>query len=598
MLRFFTILSLLMGTFVFAFAQTGCPGCELSLPAGLSADTIYLAQAPDGQVGQYYDEDLSFRMPMTTDPVNATDPSTPAGLDIQTIDILGVVGLPHGLSWEASQTTFETAEETDGCVKFCGTPLLPGLYEVEVVLEAQVFIFSQQTSFSLFIQIDPAPSITDGFSVDNTVACGELIANFTNNVPSNGVPGFSYLWDFGNGNMSTLEQPSPQVYDLPGSYQVAYQAIVDTADYFLTAVDILDVDCTDLFGAPDLKFDLFDPNGNHVYTAPISNNASLPLHFDTYIAIGEGNYELHVIDDDGGLDGADDLCGVINFNRNLSGQLSAGGLEVNIELYHVIDTVESSETINVYSIPEDPIIAVAEEMPYCEGDSIHLVCGNYADGLSWSVDSLVITSTQSASLPVVESGDYAVFYTSEFGCTSASTSQQITFLDALESINLQQEGNLIRIEDESVLPADFSFAWYYEGNLISSATELRLCTEVAGDYSLVIIDNATGCSSETHIDGAYDENIDCSVSTYDVANAEGWKLYPNPFKEELTIEKLNSRTATFVLFNALGQRVAEVALQEEVNTIQQLADLSEGVYFYQLMTENGMLLKTGSILKQ
>ena len=39
---------------------------------------------------------------------------------------------------------------------------------------------------------------------------------FTNNVPSNGQNGFSYLWDFGNSQTSTDENPSAVTYTEPG----------------------------------------------------------------------------------------------------------------------------------------------------------------------------------------------------------------------------------------------------------------------------------------------------------------------------------------------------------------------------------------------
>ncbi|MBK9017067.1 MAG: hypothetical protein IPM82_25090 [Saprospiraceae bacterium] len=98
-------------------AQFGCLGCNVSLPV-LPADTIYLGPAPDGVAGEYYDGDMSFRMPKTTTPVNATDPNTPAGLPISSIAIVAVVNVPPGLNWQPSQFTFNPSNHPDGCVKF------------------------------------------------------------------------------------------------------------------------------------------------------------------------------------------------------------------------------------------------------------------------------------------------------------------------------------------------------------------------------------------------------------------------------------------------------------------------------------------------
>jgi len=51
-------------------ASAQCPGCVVDLPT-LPEDTIYLGNAPDGMVSFYYDEDISFRLPKTTDPVQS-----------------------------------------------------------------------------------------------------------------------------------------------------------------------------------------------------------------------------------------------------------------------------------------------------------------------------------------------------------------------------------------------------------------------------------------------------------------------------------------------------------------------------------------------
>ena len=98
-------------------AQSGCPGCIVDVPAGLPDDTLFLAPIPDGTLGSAYDQDISFRVPKSTTPVNAIDSITPPGLPISKIEIVGVDGLPAGLFWEANQTVFETATLTDGCIK-------------------------------------------------------------------------------------------------------------------------------------------------------------------------------------------------------------------------------------------------------------------------------------------------------------------------------------------------------------------------------------------------------------------------------------------------------------------------------------------------
>jgi PKD repeat protein len=207
------------------YAQTGCPGCAVNLPPGLPADTLFLQNLPDGVEGTYYNQDISFRMPMTTTPVNAIDSTTPPGLTISKIEIVSIEGVPPGLFWQPNQTVFETATETDGCVKFCGTPTESDTFVMTVRIKATVFVITQEATFPLRVYIAPKVSVTDGFSMTGFEGCGATTASFTNNIPSGGAPGFSYEWDFGDSTTFEGENPPPHTYDTPGIYPVTYRFV-------------------------------------------------------------------------------------------------------------------------------------------------------------------------------------------------------------------------------------------------------------------------------------------------------------------------------------------------------------------------------------
>ena len=66
--------------------------------------------------------------------------------------------------------------------------------------------------------------------------CSPIQVSFTNNNPGMA----SYLWDFGNGNMSNAENPTPQIYNNPGTYVVNYEAYSTTnSSYFLTNIEVV-----------------------------------------------------------------------------------------------------------------------------------------------------------------------------------------------------------------------------------------------------------------------------------------------------------------------------------------------------------------------
>lgn len=528
-MRFHSLLCLLFLVLTASLtqAQTGCPGCETVLP-DLPADTLYLSDAPAGQAGQYYSGDLSFRLPMTTTPVAAVDSTVLPGLPINQITINSVAGLPPGLSWEASQLIFMTQLETDGCVRFCGTPLLPGLYQVQVVITAQVFVFTQTTSFSFPLLIEPSASITDGFTIINDAACGSLTASFINNVPSGGASGFSYLWDFGNGNSSVAENPPAQTYTQPGEYAISYQAIVDTAGFYLTQVTVEELSCVDILnGAPDVKIDVYDPSGAVIYTSAILTNAVPPLVFDLYLPIGPGNYSLEVIDDDGGLDGADDLCGIITFNRFTNDTIQSGSLRSVIRIAHPVDTIQSRSSVEVFEIPDAPHILTMG--PLCVGGTAFLEVSNYSQDLQWYRDSLPLATTSSAILPITTTGSYWATYTSEQGCTAVSNLINVTFVQPPPAFTIQQSGNLLRLPASYNLSLFYSLSWALDGEPIAGANGPLLCALSSGVYTLFVTNITTGCIAMASIEVTYDPGLSCTTGVAEQADElSQWTLFPNP----------------------------------------------------------------------
>ncbi|GJM35304.1 MAG: hypothetical protein DHS20C18_43050 [Saprospiraceae bacterium] len=601
MRKFYTTIFVLCFFCAPIWGQTGCPGCEIFLPPGLTADTVFISDAPSGQVGFYYDGDISFRMPMTTDPVHDLDPSIPEGFDISSITITSVANLPPGLSWEASQTEFDPTVETDGCVKFCGTPLQSGLFEVDVIVEAQVFIFTETASFSLPILIEPGTTNTEGFSIMNNSGCGTVTASFVNNIPSNAVAGYSYFWEFGNGNTSTDENPDNQLYDTPGVYEVNYQAVIDTSDYYLTQVTVTAASCDDVLGGrPDLKVNLFYPNGEHLYTADIVQNAFLPLTFDLFIPIGQGIYALQIVDDDGGIDGADDDCGTVNFTNQTTGPLSEGDLTVELVIFHPVDTILSTDTIYVYPIPEAPTISGTPVEAPCAGDVVTLTA-SYDERIQWYQDSLPIPGGDQPQLEVSENGIYWAVYTSEVGCTSVSAEINLSFSALPEAPVFFNENNLLTLENPGNLPEDVTIQWLWNGAAIEGANDLVYCIEMDGNYSVIVTNNETNCTNTYLLSVIYDSDfVNCTSSTGDIGINQ-LTIYPNPvrYRSLLSFETYELMDISLVLFDVSGRTIEQHDHHQQYGQLSYLLEMESfaaGIYFLQLKTPYGS--KTFRVVKQ
>ncbi len=583
-------------------AQNGCPGCVVSLPDSLAADTIYLSQAPDGQVGVYYDGDLSFRMPKTTTPVNATDPETPPGLTISQVTILSVSNLPPGLSWQANQAQFNPAEQTDGCGKLCGTPLIPGLYNVEVIVEAQVFILSQTTAFTFPVLILPGTSVTDGFTLENNSGCGSVTAAFLNNIPSGGQEGYSYFWDFGNGNQSVNENPAPQTYSQPGVYEVQYEARIDTFGYLLTEVVVESVGCNDVFnGAPDLRVEVWDPDGVRIFDSPHVQNAQPPLSFTLNLFIGPGNYLLRVMDEDSGLEGGDDECGTVNFTQNSSGQFSSGSLQASLSIIHPVDTIRSVDTVIVYEQPEAPSLFSQAGFPLCAGDSL-LLLTDELDGLQWYQDSLPVVGADSASLMVMESGAYWVSRTTPDGCSAVSDVEEVFFPPLPAAPVFFNVDNLLSLYEPGSLPTGHQLQWFLDGQPINGANAPDFCAEASGTYTLEVTDPASGCTSFYTLGITYNPAFPgcMPTSTAEASPLFGLELFPNPAANIAFLRGgMNGKSAEILLFNAQGQLLSSQMTEAGTGAFSVELDMSRhpaGPYW--LVVRAGGVMERLSLVKR
>ncbi|PXX96833.1 hypothetical protein DF185_19520 [Marinifilum breve] len=145
--------------------------------------------------------------------------------------------------------------------------------------------------------IERLPHVTSSFTADKTESCGSLTVQFTNN----STDGESYLWEFGDGNTSTEENPN-HTYETSGSYTVKLtttndtysKSDVSTMTDFITIHTIPTVDLgTDvqICQGSEHTFSITDNFEQYFW-----NDASGTNEFTTGV---EGNYTLRVVDTNG-----------------------------------------------------------------------------------------------------------------------------------------------------------------------------------------------------------------------------------------------------------------------------------------------------------
>lgn len=78
-------------------------------------------------------------------------------------------------------------------------------------------------------------------------------------------------------------------------------------------------------------------------------------------------------------------------------------------------------------------------------------------------------------------------------------------------------------------------------------------------------------------------------------NAPVSSVYPNPFTNKITIETQSAET--IALYNMTGQKIKSVEVKAgETKTELDVADLTEGIYFYAIVKE-GLIVETRKLVK-
>ena len=70
-----------------------------------------------------------------------------------------------------------------------------------------------------------------------------------------------------------------------------------------------------------------------------------------------------------------------------------------------------------------------------------------------------------------------------------------------------------------------------------------------------------------------------------------YKVFPNPFNQELTIEVKSAQANDFEIYNVIGELVISGKLNSQINTID-LSSLPPNVYLLQIENQSIKLIKS------
>lgn len=89
----------------------------------------------------------------------------------------------------------------------------------------------------------------------------------------------------------------------------------------------------------------------------------------------------------------------------------------------------------------------------------------------------------------------------------------------------------------------------------------------------------------------------CSLTGIEKINNDSFSLiFPNPFSNQLNVQYIGSEQTTISIYDFVGQQTI-IRKKFTNTTVINLEQLAEGIYFYEIRNEKG-LIKNGKVLKQ
>jgi hypothetical protein len=329
------------------------------------------------------------------------------------------------------------------------------------------------------------------------------------------------------------------------------------------------------------------PDGNIVFSSsPAINSTSLPHIFPVNMKLGPGNYTLQVWDDDANIKGQDDNCGILTFNILSDGSLVAGGLTVDMNILHPVDTIVSRDTVVIYPQPVTPVLSASNGLEICEGTAA-VLSSSYGFGNQWILNGNIIPGATDFIYQATQSGAYQVQYVSANGCVAISDVANLQIHPLPAKPVWYNYNNSLRLSDPSKLPAVYALQWYDFSAPIPGETDIWYCSNKSGTFGLEVTDLETGCKNFYAAPVVNNPNYDCLIGTKS-PDMQAFDLLPNPTSGALLLrlhEPLQ-KEGSIRVWDVSGRLVLSQTAQAGLAELPlDLSLLNAGVYAVEILAE-------------
>lgn len=256
----------------------------------------------------------------------------------------------------------------------------------------------------------------------------------------------------------------------------------------------------------------------------------------------------------------------------------AGGASGNISVTNV------SGTSSFAGFNFIPVITSGGATTFCNGESIVLTSSAAANN-QWYKDAAVINSATATTLQVTTAGSYTVKTTSN-GITTTSNAIVISVTTIPQPV-ITLSGN-----NQLVSSATNGNQWYWNGNIISGATDQAYQPTQNGNYT--VMTTSGGCTSAPS--AAF---IFSLTGVIDLGNNQYVKIFPNPVTDRLYLSwNINGSPLLNIEISDLQGRSILTRNNITSGTPILISYLPTGIYFVKISNQKLKINGTARIVKQ
>jgi hypothetical protein len=224
----------------------------------------------------------------------------------------------------------------------------------------------------------------------------------------------------------------------------------------------------------------------------------------------------------------------------------------------------------------------------CYGDTDGAVDINVTGGTPSSNGYTYLWSNNEISEDIsnLNAGSYTVTVTDSLSCESSKTFT-VTQPDELEVTIVETSPFVLELSTVTGGTPSYTYAWYESGNSVGTGTSYIVSSN--GTYSL----EATDANNCTNTSNSITYNVASVINGEEVS----FRVYPNPFREEATIDfGYTVNEATISIVDIYGKLIEQHEVINASSFIITNKNKASGVYFMKMETGN-KLYNTKIIIK-